>query len=119
MRPDGDPDHHDPDRARPTVLRVTSRRTGPRVVVTLAGELDMAGTAAVVDEVRHHLAGAVEVLEIDGAGLDFVDSVGLRALLSLQTEAGAAGVRFGVAASPHLTRLLRLTGLGDMLTLVG
>ena len=119
MRPDGDLDDHDPGRARPTVLRVTSRRTGPRVVVVLVGELDMAGAGAVVREVRHHLAGGVEVLEIDGVGLDFVDSVGLRSLLSMQTEAGAKGVTYGVAASPHLTRLLQLTGLTDVLTLVG
>jgi anti-anti-sigma factor len=118
MRPDGDPDY-DLDGARPTVLRVTSRRTGPRVVVALDGELDMAGAGMVLREVRHHLGSDVEVLEIDGAGLAFVDSVGLRALLSLQTEAGAKGVTYGVAASPHLTRLLRLTGLTDVLTLVG
>lgn len=118
MRPDGERYDEGRDHARAEVLSVASHRTGGRVVVQLDGELDMAGADAVAAEVRRHLGADVEVIEIDGVGLAFVDSAGLRALLGLQTEVQSAGVRFGVVASEHLTRLLRLTGLSDVLTLV-
>jgi anti-anti-sigma factor len=110
---------HGPDRGRPLVLRVASRRDGPRAVVVLEGELDMDGADRLTSEVRVHLADQVERIEVDGLALAFVDSAGLRTLLSLQSEVSAAGVAFAVAASPHLTRLLQLTGLSDVLALVG
>lgn len=119
MRPDDDRNDRDLDGARPEVLTVTSRRQEDRVVVELVGELDMGGADRVSTEVRRHLAARAPAIEIDGAGLVFVDSVGLRALLTLQSEVDAAGATFAVAASPHLTRLLDLTGLTGVLTLTG
>ena len=118
MRPDVTRNDEDPDRARPQVLSVTSRRDGDRVVVALVGELDMEGIEHLQAEVRGHLADRPRAVEIDGLGLDFVDSVGLRCLLGLQQEVAAAGATFGVAASPSLTRLLQLTGLAGLLTVV-
>lgn len=119
MGSDVDNQDNDPERARPTVLQVTSRREGSRGIVALGGELDMDGADQVTGEVRALLEDGVERLQIDGVALDFVDSAGLRTLLSLQAEVSAAGVAFEVAASPHLTRLLELTGLTDILSLVG
>lgn len=119
MRPDVTRDDEDPDRARPEVLTLTSHRDGDRVVIALVGELDMGGVDVLAAEVRHHLAEAPLMVEIDGLGLAFVDSVGLRSLLAIQEEVAAAGAGFGVAASPTLTRLLQLTGLTGVLTLVG
>jgi anti-anti-sigma factor len=118
MRPDVTRNDEDPDYARPKVLTVTSRRDGERVIIALVGELDMEGVDALVAEVRDHLARRPLTVEIDGLGLAFVDSVGLRSLLGLQAEVSAAGCTFGVAASPSLTRLLELTGLVGVLTVV-
>ena len=119
MRPDDSRNHEGTDRTRPEILTVTSRRDGDRVVIALAGELDMDGADALTAAVRDHLGQGATMVEIDGLGLVFVDSVGLRSLLTLQDEVGAAGATFGVAASPPLTRLLQLTGLTGVLTLVG
>jgi len=119
MGADVDNQDRDPERARPTVLRVTSRRDESLGIVSLGGELDMDGADQVVTEVRALLGAGVERLRIDGVALDFVDSAGLRTLLALQAEVSAAGVAFEVAASPHLTRLLELTGLTDILSLIG
>lgn len=119
MRSDVTRNDEDPDYARPKVLAVTSRRDGERVVIVLVGELDMEGVGPLVAEVRQHLAGGPVTVEIDGLGLDFVDSVGLRCLLGVQAEVAAAGCTFGVAASPSLTRLLELTGLVGVLAVVG
>jgi len=119
MRPDVTRNYEDPDLARPKVLTVTSHRDGDRAVIALVGELDMEGVDVLVAEVRDHLVRQPVAVEIDGLALDFVDSVGLRSLLGLQAEVAAAGVTFGVAASPPLTRLLELTGLVGVLTLVG
>jgi len=119
MRPDVTRKNEDPDSARPEVLTLVSQRDGDRVVIALVGELDMEGADRLAAEVRHHLVEAPLMVEIDGLGLAFVDSVGLRSLLLLQEEVAAAGATFGVAASPPLTRLLQLTGLTGVLTPVG
>jgi anti-anti-sigma factor len=119
MRSDVTRNDEDPDHARPEVLTLTSRRDGGRVVIALVGELDMEGAGVLAAEVSHHLTQEPLMVEIDGLGLAFVDSVGLRSLLTIQDEVAAAGATFGVVASPPLTRLLQLTGLTGVLTLVG
>lgn len=85
-------------------------------LITLTGELDLAGVPrfrAVVDDAvarnRHHLA-------IDATGLSFIDSSGLVALLTARDEVTSDGGSLRLTgASTAVTRVLRMAGLIDEL----
>jgi anti-sigma B factor antagonist len=84
--------------------------------ITPVGDLDLHTTdrvAATLDEV---LAGsAVDRIRLDASLLRFVDSAGLRCLVSARTLAAERGVGFAVVnPSRALRRVLEMTGLGDL-----
>lgn len=80
-------------------------------VLGVAGEIDMASA----DELRDRLLACLErsdSLEVDMAGVTFIDSSGLAALVRLRTEAEIAGKDVAlVNVSSSTARLLELTGL--------
>ncbi|XVU30138.1 STAS domain-containing protein [Actinoplanes sp. CA-054009] len=86
------------------------------VVASLAGELDLDRA----DDVRDALAAiaadpACRYLRVDVAGLDFIDSYGLGALVSARNTAAAHGVTFTLAKpSPPVQKAIEVTGLGHV-----
>jgi anti-sigma B factor antagonist len=95
-------------------LRVARTPTGLRV----DGELDLA-TAPVL---AAHLAplpdGGGDVV-VDVSGIRFVDSTGLSVLVQAHHAARSAGRRLVlVAPSLRVRRLLQITGLDDVMTIV-
>ncbi|MDR7277461.1 SigB/SigF/SigG family RNA polymerase sigma factor [Catenuloplanes atrovinosus] len=100
---------------------------GVRVLVTAApGRVRTARVYGEVDrdnagELRTRLlsalcAGRPSRLEVDLGGVPLLDAAGLRVLMAVRETATARGVplRF-TGVSPHLTRLIRATGLGALL----
>ena len=93
-----------------TTLRQTVADHGDHMLLTLAGDLDFAAHTAVEEQVVA-LVGAGNPVVVDCAGITFLDSMGLRALVAGQREAEAAGVSFTLTApSPPVLRVLELTG---------
>jgi anti-sigma B factor antagonist len=92
----------------------TSAQPG-RVVVTLAGECDM----AVRDQFASVLLTAVEgapVVVVDLARLDFLDSSGLHGLVTAHHAARARNGRVVVVnASGVVADVLDVTGVGELL----
>jgi anti-sigma B factor antagonist len=97
-------------------LRIVLRREADRVVVVLDGELDMASAPS--------LLGALDAAEIepdamvvlDLQPLEFIDSTGLRAILSLRERCRDRGQQFAVTrGSPQVQRLLDITGVSEHL----
>jgi len=86
------------------------------VVATLSGELDLDRADAVRDQLAAIAADpAVRYLRIDVAGLDFIDSYGLGALVSARNSAAASGVTFTLAEpSPPVRKAIEVTGLGHV-----
>ena len=80
-------------------------RLGTMTVVVLVGELDIAAeadaTAALTDAI-----GDGGVLVADLRELTFLDSTGVRVLLTADLQAKERGVRFGVARSDGMVRRL-------------
>ena len=80
-------------------------RLGTMTVVVLVGELDIAAeadaTAALTDAM-----GDGGVLVADLRELTFLDSTGVRVLLTADLEAKERGVRFGVARNDGMVRRL-------------
>ncbi|GAB2606977.1 hypothetical protein Aab01nite_02260 [Paractinoplanes abujensis] len=86
------------------------------VVASLSGELDLDRA----DVVRDRLAAiasdpACRYLRVDVAGLDFIDSYGLGALVSARNSAAASGVTLTLAEpSPPVRKAIEVTGLGHV-----
>ena len=80
--------------------------------VRLLGELDLAG----VPEVRAALSGRGGDVEVDCAGLTFIDASGLRLFVAVHTACRARGARLSIVnPSRCVVRLLELTGVDTLL----
>ena len=80
--------------------------------VVVAGEIDV-HTSRLLDDAMERLThdGAPSVV-LDMAGVGFIDSSGLRALLTAQRTFEGAGTKFALRnLGPAMLRLLEVTGL--------
>ena len=95
-------------------------RHGDRaVVIGVSGELDLASSPALEQELDSGAASHAEVVIVDLRQLEFMDSTGLSILVRAHERATEGGRRFAVVRGPQqVQRLLSLTGVADRLTLV-
>ena len=82
-------------------------------VLVVSGELDLAAVDQFLDRARAGLDG--QVLTLDFAGVTFVDSTGLGALVRLREEARAGGGDVVLTHVPRqVVRILEITGLSEV-----
>jgi anti-anti-sigma factor len=104
----------DGDIADDVPLRVVPTPAGLRV----DGELDLA-TARVLAAHLDPLPGGAGDVVVDVSGIRFVDSTGLSVLVQAHHTARSAGRRLVLAApSARVRRLLEITALDDVLTVI-
>ena len=98
---------------RATPIEFTSSRTDDRAEVAVRGELDPHTAPQLDDEIAGLLAdGEVTKLVLDLAGLDFIDSSGIRSLIrAQQTLADRGGGVVLRSPGPATKRLLEITHL--------
>jgi anti-anti-sigma factor len=117
--PPGQSGHTLPPRRNSDLLgfEAAARHQGELLDVALIGELDMAATFKLESELERLLAGEkVRRLVFDLAGLTFVDSAGLGALLAIRDRAGDLGVEMVLKnLSAPVRRILDSSGLGPVL----
>lgn len=91
---------------------------GSRAVLRLAGEIDPHTVSALTDALAPPLTDpAVSELVLDLAGVSFIDSSGLRALISADVELAARNASLVLRSPSESTRrLLEITDLLDRLT---
>ena len=83
-----------------------------RHVVMLGGELDIASAPMLEAKVRELCAGGASAIVVDLSGLSFIDSTGLRMLLSAQSLCHEQACDFAlVPGQKNVQRLFALTGL--------
>jgi anti-sigma B factor antagonist len=88
------------------------------VVIGVTGELDLASSPALEQELERGVASQAEVVIVDLRRLEFMDSTGLSVLVRAHQRATENGQRFGVVKGPQqVQRLLSLTGVADRITL--
>jgi anti-sigma B factor antagonist len=92
----------------------------PAEVVTVAGDVDL----ATAEDLTRHGRDALDRLDagrplvLDVAGVTFIDSSGLTALVRLRRAAAEKGSQVRLRAVPHsMRRLLELSGLADAFVL--
>jgi anti-sigma B factor antagonist len=102
------------------LLRVESRRAGPAMVVTVAGEVDMFTSPRVEEAVGRALADpAVDVIVVDLTHVEFLDHAGLSALVHAHraAERRREPLRVVVDHTRPVVRPLEITGLERVLAL--
>jgi anti-sigma B factor antagonist len=97
---------------------VDTRDGSQTVVIGVSGELDLASSPALEQELERGAASRAEVVIVDLRNLEFMDSTGLSVLVRAHQRATEKGQRFGVVKGPQqVQRLLSLTGVADRLNL--
>jgi len=87
-------------------------------VVTITGDLDLGAAPALVDSIDDIFATSPASVTLDLAGVTFLDSSGLGALLTLHARCQSEGVAFSAINSPSsVCRVLELTNLTDLFNL--
>jgi anti-sigma B factor antagonist len=88
-------------------------------IVRLHGEFDLAAEHQFVDELDSLLDREMATLVLDLRGLTFMDSTGLRMLVSLYNRTDEDGIDFAVLCEHGVVRnVLRETGLDRVLPVV-
>lgn len=99
--------------------RIETERRGPTALIRLSGEFDLSCEDSFDDVLSAALRRPTSQLVLDLCELDFIDSVGLRMLLSLENRSRAEDFAFVVVCGEGQVRqVLRQTGLDGLLPLV-
>jgi anti-sigma B factor antagonist len=105
------------DSAEQAELVLTTTREGTSVLVAVAGEID-AHSAGSLDQLAAGLTAEGYIhFTLELSQTTFIDSSGLRSLVGLQNQLRElAGELVLQAPTEPVTRLLRITGLGEHFT---
>jgi anti-sigma B factor antagonist len=98
---------------------VEEHNEGVAMVVAASGELDLRTSPELEERLDRVFKTGVPLVILDLRGIEFMDSTGLRVLLTAHQRAHDTGKRFGlVRGAEQVERVLRLTGVRDLLTVV-
>jgi anti-sigma B factor antagonist len=100
-------------------LSIDVRREGERVVLRVDGELDLASVPLLENEAENATLDNPAEIVLDLRGLEFIDSTGLRAILSLDKRATERGQTFAlVRGSEQVQRLMNMTRVDEHLKII-
>jgi anti-anti-sigma factor len=102
-----------------TILEVESEERDGLVHVALRGELDLSTVAKVQEELSRVEADGPPIVVLDLTQLSFLDSTGLRCVITAAERAREAERRFVVVRGPApVQRVFSITRLEDRLEMV-
>ncbi len=88
-------------------------------MLSLRGELDLASAPLLHSELDSSEIAAAAVVVLDLQELEFIDSTGLRVLLTAYERSRERGQSFAVTpGSQQVQRLLSITGVGEHLQII-
>jgi anti-sigma B factor antagonist len=97
----------------------TEQGNDGRASLVLRGELDISSAHVLEEALGRVEAGVPALLVIDLRGLEFMDSTGLRTLVSADQRARNAGRRLAIVRGPEaVDRIFNVTRLDERLELV-
>ena len=98
---------------------ITIEQRAGAVHVILSGELDISTAQRLEDDLRRIEADRPELVVLDLQQLTFMDSTGLRLLITADSRAREEGRRFAIVQGNEMVqRVMRLTRLDERLTIV-
>ena|SRR3954449_13234777 len=99
-----------------THINMSTAVNGDEAVVRLRGDLDLDGAGPVAETLVKLGEGAVRHVVVDASEVTFLDSSGLRALLSAREQLDKVDVVLRVdSPSPAVERVLEMTGTRQLL----
>ena len=99
------------------MLRITTSGSATKVL-EVTGEVDLSTADQLAEAIDGAAEGAVELVKVDLAGVSFMDSAGLRVLVSGMKQADTKGTKLVVASpQPQVRKVFELTGLDEVLGL--
>jgi anti-anti-sigma factor len=100
-------------------LRIDLRSEQDRVVLALHGELDLVGAPLLQSEIENAAVEAAPLIVLDLEDLEFIDSSGLRVILSAHERARERGQAFALTRGSHqVQRLLSIAGVSGHLQII-
>lgn len=98
----------------PASIDIATERVDSAVVYAVSGEMDL----ATASQLGNHLDldGQESVVVLDLTDVTFIDSTGLRAIVSAHEEAADAAKELRVVPGERVMRLLEITGVHERLT---
>ena len=101
------------------ILEVTTQDSSAQVTISLKGELDLSSVGKVQEELRRVEASGPPVLVLDLSKLTFLDSTGLRCLVTADERGREAGRRVVIVRGPDpVQRVFAITRLEERLDMV-
>jgi anti-anti-sigma factor len=101
------------------IFELTTHNEAQVVRIALTGEFDIASADRMEQELRRVEALEPKAIVIDISQLDFMDSTGLRVILSADARAHKQGHRLCVSEAPQsVQRVFRITGVDERLDIV-
>jgi anti-sigma B factor antagonist len=98
---------------------VVEHNHGGATVVAVSGELDLRTSPELEQRLTGAFDAGAELVILDLRLIEFMDSTGLRVLLGAHQRAHESGRRFAlVKGADQVERVLTLTGVRDLLTVV-
>ena len=102
-----------------TILEVETRRGEGLAHVVLRGELDLSTVEKVESELAALEEGQAQLLVLDLSGLTFLDSTGLRLMVTADQRAQKDGRRLVIVKGPEtVQRVFSITKLDETLEMV-
>ena len=102
-----------------TILEVETDDKDGLAHVVLRGELDLSTVGKVQDELDKVESSTPPVLVLDLSGLTFLDSTGLRCVVTADERARKSGRRLVIVRGPdHVQRVFTITKLDERLEMV-
>lgn len=103
-----------------TLLELETRQGDGLVQVILRGELDLSTIDKVEEELRRIDDQVEKLLVLDLSELTFLDSTGLRLMVTADAQAQKAGRRLVIVKGPEAVhRVFTITKLDEKLEMVG
>lgn len=100
-------------------FRLEVRQEPGATVIAVSGELDLASSPVLHEEVTRLLSAAEPRIVLDLRQLDFMDSTGVSVLVRAHHAAQATGTELClVQGRPQVQRLLTLTGVAERFTIL-
>jgi anti-sigma B factor antagonist len=102
-----------------TTLSLETREEGQQVRIALEGELDLSSALTFDEEIRRAEERKPQTIVIDLSGLKFLDSTGLRLIMSAHARAKTRGHRLAIVEGGYaVRRIFRLAGVNRRLDIV-
>jgi len=102
-----------------TILEVQTREEDGAVHLALTGELDLSTVEKVEEALRRVEDEGVETVVIDLSALSFLDSTGLRTIVTADQRARKSGRRLAIVKGPETVhRVFTITRLDERLDMV-